>query len=67
MTSDDLREMFALEFNKVLGTPPNARFERSHLLNMLTRKLAAHFDALGWPNSREEALVYVRQAVERYG
>jgi hypothetical protein len=67
LTADELRALFATEFNKVLGTTPQARFERAHLLNMLTRKLTAHFDAAGWPATQEETLAYVRQAVERYG
>lgn len=67
LTPDDLHALFALEFNKVLGTSHHARFERAPLLRKLTRKLSAHFDATGWPSTQEEALAYVRQAVERYG
>ncbi len=65
--TDALRELYALEFAKVIGTDTRNRAERAGLYRKLTRKLSAHFDAAGWPRSREEALPYVRKSVERYG
>lgn len=64
---DALRELYALEFAKVIGTGSRNRLERAGLYRKLTRKLATHFDAIGWPRTREEALPYVRRSVERYG
>lgn len=66
MTSADLRRIFATEFNKVLGTTPY-QLERAGMLNRLVRKLSAHFDVIGWPQTEEEVLPYVRQAIDRYG
>lgn len=65
LTEDDIRRLFTLEFNKVLGTTP-WQLERAGLIRRLARKLHAHFDAVGPPETQEEVLTYVRQAIDRY-
>lgn len=65
-TRDDLRRLFGRGFDHSIGTVVGSTFARSHAINSLARKLEMHFDATGWPSSEEEALTYVRQAIDRY-
>lgn len=64
-TQDDLQALFLREWIAVLGTT-GERFARNTFLRSLARKLAAHFDLIGWPDTEEGVLIYVRQAIERY-
>jgi hypothetical protein len=65
LDSADLHRLFATEFNKALGTTPY-QIERLPLIRRLVRKLSARFDTIGWPQFDEDALIYVRQAIDRY-
>lgn len=62
----DLEAIFTREWSKVMGTTVGNGFHRKAFLRMLSDKLSNHFDLIGWPDSEEDVLVYVRQAIERY-
>ena len=65
-TQDDLQALFKREWIKVMGTSVGDGFARQSFLRSLARKLTAHFELIGWPETEEGALTYVRQAIERY-
>ena len=65
-TQADLTRLFARAFDAAVGTVVGNAFERNHLVRSLARKLEMHFDAIGWPSTEEEALTYVREAIDRY-
>jgi hypothetical protein len=66
MTEADLRQAFINAFNTALGTSADP-YSRLTVVNRLSRRLADHFDATGWPETPDEVSTYVRQALDRYG
>ena len=62
----DLEAIFTREWGKVMGTTVGDGFHRLSFLRSLSNKLSRYFDVIGWPDSEEDVLVYVRQAIERY-
>lgn len=66
MTEADLRQAFITAFNTTLGTSADP-YSRLTVVNRLSRRLAAHFDVVGWPETEDEVSTYVRQALDKYG
>ena len=66
MTADDIEAAFTEACNSTLGTVAASRFDRRTFIRKMTRKLIAHFDTNGWPESKDEVMVYVREALDRY-
>lgn len=67
LTRDDLPDMFAKHFAAQIGSCRFSRMERAPLIGFLTRKLTAHFEITGWPETEAEAETYVKEAINRYG
>lgn len=63
----NLEALFTREWTRQLGTTVGDGFHRLSFLRSLAGKLADHFDTIGWPDAEEDVIVYVRQAIERYG
>lgn len=62
----DLEAIFTREWIRVMGTTVGDGFHRLSFLRSLANKLSNYFEQIGWPDSEEDVLVYVRQAIERY-
>ena len=67
LTEEALTQRFLTAFRRHVGTVTHDRFAQHSFARSLARKLIAHFNEVGWPETEEELLIYVREAIERYG
>ena len=66
-SQSDLERLFKNEWRKVMGTTVGDGYHLLKFLRTSARRLKAHFDISGWPETEGDILPYIHRTIERYG
>lgn len=66
-TADELEALYKQAWTQQWGTSVGDAYHRLSFLRSKARQLAQYFDLNGWPETQEDALIYVQRTLERYG
>lgn len=66
-SQDYLESIFKAEWRKVMGTTVGDGYHLLKFLRSSARRLKAHFDIAGWPETDKDIIPYIHRTIERYG
>lgn len=66
-SQDRLEVMLETHWRRSLGTTVGNGYERRKFIRTSARRLKAHLDTIGWPETEEEIEPYITRTIERYG
>ena len=66
-SQSELERLFKAEWRKVMGTTVGDGYHLLKFLRTSARRLKAHFDIAGWPETEGDIIPYIHRTIERYG